>query len=179
MEFYAYTYTDPITLKPIYVGKGSGNRAYSHLYSTHNETLRGRIRILKEQDLKPIIKIYPCVDEEFALFLEEEMISLYGRKDKGIGSLFNHTDGNDGWAGRAFKGLPKSEEWKKKLSESKIGKSHPHKGRIDFKQSEETKNKIRNTLKGKPRPKVICENCGKYFTVGRIHYLHKNKCGGS
>ena len=31
LGFYVYLYTDPRNEKPFYVGKGKGNRAFSHL----------------------------------------------------------------------------------------------------------------------------------------------------
>jgi hypothetical protein len=44
----------------------------------------------------PTIGIIPCESDELALLVEEEAISLYGRKDMGLGPLLNMTDGGDG-----------------------------------------------------------------------------------
>ena len=43
--------------------------------------------------------IYAGFDEEFALFLEEELIQKLGRKDLGLGTLLNLTDGGEGHSG--------------------------------------------------------------------------------
>jgi hypothetical protein len=79
-----------------------------------------------------------------AVLKEIELIEYYGRKDKGIGTLVNMTNGGDGAVG-----LIHSEESKKKRSDSAKGKKRkPH--------SEEAKKKMsetRKALKGKLQPR--------------------------
>lgn len=65
--------------------------------------------------------IYESSDYNFILKKETEFISLYGRRDLGKGTLVNLTNGGEGV----------------------IGLKHPH--------SEETKKKISNALKNKPK----------------------------
>ena len=97
-EFYTYIYYDPLRNNiPIYVGKGCKERAWIHLSKTKiNIQFRNRLRTLKKYNIKPIIGIYAGLDEEFSLFLEEELISKFGRRDLGTGSLYNLSTGGDG-----------------------------------------------------------------------------------
>ena len=96
--FYVYFYIDPRTDVPFYIGKGHGNRA---LVWHTNKQVEGRIRILKEQELKPIIEFIHCNDEGAALWLERVGIAGFGRKDQRKGPLLNHTDGGEGVSGNA------------------------------------------------------------------------------
>jgi hypothetical protein len=74
---------------------------------------------------------------------EKELIKLYGRIDLSNGSLCNMTDGGDGiW------NCIRSDETKQKLSYQKIGEKNHQFGK---KQSEETKLKRINSLKGQSR----------------------------
>jgi hypothetical protein len=106
---------------------------------------------------------------------EKEFIQLYGRKDLGLGTLVNMTDGGDGGIGTipsqetrikksiSLRGKVRSEESKKKyslvaknrtyseetrkkMSDAKKGKPSPRKG---VKLSDETKRKISDTKKSK------------------------------
>jgi hypothetical protein len=79
---------------------------------------------------------------------EKEFILLYGRKDLGTGILCNMTDGGEGSFGRKVSNktmkalrMPKSDDVKRKISESQIGDKGNFYGR---KHTEETKSKIRN-----------------------------------
>lgn len=117
MVFYTYLYRDPTrNNEPIYIGKGKDNRAYDHLKSKANKPLPNRIKKIREFGLEPIIE-FLCknVDEELAFFVEEEAISLYGRKDLGTGTLLNLTAGGDGVSNV-------SEETRKKLSAAAKGR---------------------------------------------------------
>lgn len=61
--------------------------------------------------------IFDDLTWEQACQKERELIALYGRKDLGLGSLVNLTDG-----GQGPKGVVRSEETKKRISESRRGK---------------------------------------------------------
>lgn len=115
--YYTYLYRDPTrNNEPIYIGKGKGKRCYDHLKSKKNAPLPNRIRKIKEWGVEPIIEfICKDVDEELALLVEEEAISLYGRKDLGTGPLLNLTDGGDGVSNV-------SEKTRKKLSDAGKGR---------------------------------------------------------
>jgi hypothetical protein len=136
MNYYTYIYIDPIKNIPRYVGYGHGNRAYSHLVKSHNKSFAGWIRNLKEKSLTPIIIKEDVRSISEAKILEIFWISIYGRLDKKTGCLFNHTDGGEGVSGRIYN---HSDETKKKMSETRTGRSTKLKGR---KLTEEHKAKI-------------------------------------
>ena len=159
--YYTYIYYDPSRgNEPIYVGKGKGGRAWDHLKRHEKHPFVQRLQYMKKNGVAPIIGIYAGLDEEFALFLEEELISLFGRKSLGAGPLLNLSSGGESSAsGATWKlsdeakqrmrkshagkcGIPHTEEAKTKITKSLIGRKH----------SEETKAKIAAGNKGKKKP---------------------------
>ena len=66
--------------------------------------------------------------------------------------------------------FPKSEETKRKLSESRKGKSW------GFKHSDETKRKMSLKSKGRKQPTKICEYCGKKIAIGNYIRWHGENC---
>ena len=77
LKFYAYLYVDPRTMKPFYVGKGQGNRLFSHLGDGRDCE---KVRVLKELrqlNRTPILEIlkYGLTEEE-ALLVEATAIDL-------------------------------------------------------------------------------------------------------
>lgn len=98
--FYTYVYYDPSrNNEPIYVGKGKDSRAWSHLKSKKKHPFIQRLQFMRKNNILPHIGIYSDFDEEFAHLLEQELISKFGRKDLGKGSLLNLTDGGEGSSG--------------------------------------------------------------------------------
>lgn len=102
--FYVYVYRDPRPTKlfqPVYVGKGTGDRDTSHwLRSSHNKPLQDFLSHLRRNVLEPVVeRVFESPDEQAAFAKEVELISLYGRRDTGTGSLFNRTSGGEGLAG--------------------------------------------------------------------------------
>ena len=100
---YVYTYKDPRPSKDsavVYVGKGSGNRAFDHWEKPSmckNRKLKHLLNLLRRDGLKPIIEIvFEFETEKEALDKEIELIELYGRSDLEKGLLFNGTDGGEG-----------------------------------------------------------------------------------
>ena len=122
MHYYTYAYLRE-DRTPYYIGKGTGNR----IYSTN--------RIIKPpKDKSRIIYLKQNLTETEAFRHEIYMISVFGRKDLGTGILYNMTNGGDGSSGW----VP-SEEYRKKMSEAKKGKTH----------SEDSKKKMSVAQKGK------------------------------
>lgn len=136
-NFYTYIYYDPSrNNEPIYVGKGNANRAWGHLKSNKKHPFIHRLKFMKKGSISPIIGIYAAIDEEFALFLEVELIAKYGRKDLGVGPLLNLTDGGEGMSGNI-----RSVE-----TRAKIGKANLAKDRTS---TVATKLKISKACKGR------------------------------
>jgi len=158
MDFYVYIYYDPSrNNEPIYVGKGKNGRAWSHLRLQVHSPFVSRLKNMLSNGINPVVGIYGNIDEEFAIFLEEESISKFGRKDLGKGPLLNLTNGGDGISGAKLG--PRPDDVKRKISEGNSGK----------KLSDEHKRKLSIAKKGKPlgampdevRKKISLSNLGK------------------
>ena len=102
--FYVYVYRDPRPTKnnqPVYVGKGTGDRDLSHWSrGSHNKPFQDFIAHLKVRGLVAQCERVLETPSEAAAFAREiELIALYGRRDRKLGSLFNLTDGGEGASG--------------------------------------------------------------------------------
>jgi len=89
--FYVYAIKDPRDkqLKPFYVGKGTGSRAYDHLVSPDSTKKFKRIKDILEAGRIPIIDILvDDLTESQALKIEAELISAFGTEETG-GMLTN------------------------------------------------------------------------------------------
>lgn len=178
-RFYNYLYLDPtkpveykikgldIILKyePFYVGKGSKSRLNIHKYGHTGKFIKSKIKSLKDKNIKPlIIKINNNISEFEAFENEKYLIKAIGRRDLGLGSLCNLTDGGEGISNPGLetrikmsnakkgksssrKGSKLSIETKLKLSLLNSGKNHPNFGK---KNSEETRRKISLTRRKIP-----------------------------
>lgn len=85
-RYYVYEYIDPRTMKPFYVGKGSGDRMYHHLNesweNTQNKKKYRVIKNIRNNDLEPIVQIHTDnLTEHEAYALEANLIRVYGRRD--------------------------------------------------------------------------------------------------
>ena len=118
-KYYTYVYLDPrkegsykytiedgttfeFTNEPFYIGKGTGKRYKHHLYlkdsfKTHNKYLTSKVnKIINTTNLKPlIVKVVKDISEDYSLYVENQLVTLIGRKDLNKGPLCNHTDGGD------------------------------------------------------------------------------------
>jgi hypothetical protein len=125
-KFYTYAYLR-IDGTPYYIGKGSGNRAYSG---------KGR-NCNTPTDVSLILILKKNLTEEEAFKHEIYMIAIFGKKHDGTGILMNVSDG--GSAPPRICGdrhHMKTVEYRKRVSEKLTGKkSHPC--------SEENKRKLR------------------------------------
>ena len=57
IKYYVYLYTDPRTGEIFYVGKGKGNRTFSHLKDLADSEKSQRIREIQSEGLEPKIEI--------------------------------------------------------------------------------------------------------------------------
>lgn len=116
MQFYAYTYSHPLTLEVVYVGKGSRrngrDRAFVHKQGARDKDFNEWIISLKDANLEPKIDILYVDSEEAAFKLEADLIQKYGRSDLKSGTLFNKTNG------QGAAGLVYTDERRKQVSES-------------------------------------------------------------
>jgi hypothetical protein len=142
MKYYVYQLVDPRLNNIFYVGKGTGNRAYTHNEfkdSNNNFHKDSIIKELHQQGLKPIVQIVEYfAEEQEAYDYEDNLIDTIG-----LDNLTNITEGARppsklGWTpseetlakrSRGLKGIPRTEEWKKNLSLSKQGANNPMYGK--------------------------------------------------
>ena len=114
-RFYVYVYFDPrsngkynidgveVNNKPVYVGKGQGNRVLKHVTSTNKTKLINLNKHLINEGLAPSYQIVKRFNkEEEAHAFEVKLIAEIGRENLGEGPLFNLTDGGEGQSGMLF-----------------------------------------------------------------------------
>jgi uncharacterized protein len=80
LKYYVYIYSDPRDGKPFYVGKGMGNRAFSHLRDDSESEKVRRIKEILNDGVEPTIEIlvHGIADEETAMRIEASVIDLIG-----------------------------------------------------------------------------------------------------
>lgn len=95
LKYYIYLYVDPRTQRPFYVGKGQGNRIYSHLSDSNDTEKVKRIAELRKLGLEPVLEIlkYGLTERE-AFLVESAAIELLGvdeltNRVKGHGAMEN------------------------------------------------------------------------------------------
>ena len=161
-EYYTYAYLREDGT-PYYIGKGKNDRITDKNHKIYIPSKERRIylkRNLTEQD---------------AFKHEIYMIAILGRKDLGTGILRNRTDGGDGRSGAVIsaatrkqigdklRGIKKTEEHKRKISETK--KLRSHKPMLGRKLSDEAKKKLSEAKRGKKNTKEHCDNMAKAFAL--------------
>ena len=189
-KFYIYIYFDnrkpgkfkygdyQFDYEPIYIGKGTNDRVKKHLYTYKNSKthFHNKLNLILKEGYKPLYKI--LIDnllEKDAHNEEIRLIKIIGREING-GPLNNLTDGGEGQTGfrhseeskiktsnslknnTLFQEYMKSEEYRKKISNGLMGHEGYGKG---IPRTEEVKNKIRETLKGRPGRKHNIESIEK------------------
>jgi hypothetical protein len=93
-KFYIYLHIRKSDNVIFYVGKGHDNRAWSK--RSRNNHWKNTV---KNHGLE-VKLIAENISEEKAFELEKTLIKFYGRKDLGLGTLVNWTDGGEGSSGK-------------------------------------------------------------------------------
>ncbi len=80
LKYYVYIYSHPIANEIFYVGKGKGNRVFSHLEDYGDNKKNHIINELRKQNLDPKIEIlvHGLEDEKTSLRVESSIIDLLG-----------------------------------------------------------------------------------------------------
>lgn len=135
-NYYIYIHINLTTSEIFYVGKGTAYRA-----SCKNHRSKWWNSIVSKYGYD-IVLIEEGLTEEKAFELEKYYIKHFGRKDLGLGSLVNMTDGGEGMSGAVGwnRGLTTCEETKKKMSLKRKG----------VLKTEATKQKMSQAKKNRP-----------------------------
>lgn len=119
--------------EPFYIGMSQSTTNYGRAYEIRSRSKLWHNIVSKTKYEVEII--YNCEDIEVAKQKEIEFIALYGRIDKGTGTLTNHTDGGNGtFIARTEAKLLEENTYKEK--------KHNHRKVIDFSTS-----KVYNTIR--------------------------------
>jgi hypothetical protein len=120
-KYYLYRHIRLDNNEPFYIGIGSKTKqdliydSYKRAYTKHKRN-KFWYNIILKTDYKVEI-LYECNDYKFIKQKEIEFITLYGRRDLGLGTLVNFTNGGEGTVG-----IIVSPETRKNMSISKLGK---------------------------------------------------------
>jgi uncharacterized protein len=82
LKYYVYIYSDPETNEIFYVGKGKGNRVFTHLTDSTNQEKSHLIKRILERGQEPKIEIltHGLEDEQTAFKVEAAVIDLIGKE---------------------------------------------------------------------------------------------------
>ena len=187
---------------PFYVGKGCGRRHRVHYCNAKagrnlNSWNIRVIRKLFNEGKEPIItKIIDNIDEEFAMLVEQEFISKYGRRDIKTGILVNGTSGGDGANDVAqhvrelkvkiLAESGKETRFKQGLTPWNAGKKMPEhtvelmrKSKLGKKQNEKTKLKKSLALTGYKHIQITCPHCNTIGGETSMKRWHFDNCTGA
>lgn len=116
MDFYVYLHKKKTTGEVFYVGKGCGNRAWDK--NARSEFWK---KIAKKHGV--VVEIHSeNLQEWYAFELEKSLISYYGRRQLGEGTLVNLSDGGEG-----TKGWIASEEFRESKRNLMLREDAPNK----------------------------------------------------
>lgn len=184
-KFYVYIYYHPWDLRPIYVGKGRGNRWDDHLNGVRGHSKRLREELAEHFSSEIYrTKFMENLTNEEACLVEKILIKAFGREDKFTGSLYNRTDGGEGILGRVqtqeekdrrakkLIGRLVSAETRAKIGDSHRGRQYPPEVRARMGapkgtvRSKEASLKAATKLSGLKRPKEVGEKISR-ASLGR------------
>jgi len=79
LKSYVYSYSDPDTKIPFYIGKGQGNRCFQHMEDQSESEKVKKLKELQENNKKPLVELlrYGLTDNEASL-LEATLIDFVG-----------------------------------------------------------------------------------------------------
>jgi len=105
MKYYVYVLFDGS--EPFYVGKGTGNRMYKHrqeaVSKNRNVPVHNKIRKMIAEGRDVRYEVVLRTDDAATAYNEESKhITLFGRRDLGLGPLLNLTDGGEGAVNYVF-----------------------------------------------------------------------------
>jgi len=192
-----YKHIRPDTNQVFYVGRGTKQRSNS----------KGKRNIFWQNIVKKnngnftieIIKEDLSLEESNKL--EIELIKFYGRKDLGLGTLVNLTDGGDGINNLTLEARQRisqgrknyivTDEYRKNLSLACSGEKN---GMFGKKHSQEAKKKVSIGKKGKsihnsesrlkmsqlrrgiPKKRINCPHCNKNIAINMSKRWHFDNC---
>lgn len=146
-KFYVYLYS--LRGVSLYVGKGTGKRAYDHLspfvVKTACTLWAKKVRKLLREGTPPTCEILKYFSSEAeALLYEKELILLYGRIDIKTGTLYNTAEGGKGSTGHRM-----SKEGKQRIRQSMKGRHPGNKFALGLLHTQESKDKIAEAIRGR------------------------------
>jgi hypothetical protein len=142
-KYYLYRHIRLDTNQPFYIGIGTKtfykNSDYYHRATNKRDRSIHWKNIIAKTPYEVEI-LLESDDYEFIKQKEREFIKLYGRRDLGLGTLVNYTDGGEGSQNKIF-----TDELREKYRKPMLGNKH----RLNHKWSEETRQKIKDIHKNR------------------------------
>ena len=142
MKYYVYQLIDPNSNQTFYIGKGSGERAYTHnkFKDGNKNPYKDRfIKKLHQQGLEPIVDSVRYFDDEIAAYeYEDQLTESIGLDNLTNIALGSRPPSRKGWKpsietlnkrSRGLKGIPRTDTWCYNLSLSKQGNNNPMYGK--------------------------------------------------
>lgn len=102
-DWYVYLWIDPANNIPRYVGKGRKGRAFDHIEAESPYRYAWMLKKRHREGYVCLPRIVWVNGAVEAKELEIFLIAWIGREDKGLGSLWNKTDGGEGTIGLSRK----------------------------------------------------------------------------
>lgn len=86
-QYYVYVYIDPRNFEEFYYGKGKGSRKDAHLFEDSDSDKSKRIKAIRKEGLKPIIRVIARgLSEHDALLVEKTLLWKLGKQLTNVSS---------------------------------------------------------------------------------------------